>query len=153
MQQIGKHETAQVAVLTSTINDLSGTPVDKPEFDFTADGTFADVFSNYETFLALSQAFEDTGVRAYKGQAGNLLGGEGITTAALNIHSVEARHASQVRILRMQKGWITGNNDSGLPAAIYNGEEHTSQAGADRSEEHTSELQSLMRSSTAAFFL
>ncbi|QEC53799.1 ferritin-like protein [Anseongella ginsenosidimutans] len=131
MQQISKHETAHVAVLTATIQDLGGTPVSKPTFDFTAGGTFADVFSNYETFLALSQAFEDTGVRAYKGQAGNLLGQEAITTAALNIHSVEARHASQVRILRMQKGWITGNSNSGLPAAIYAGEENIMQGGAD----------------------
>ena len=43
--------------------------VAKPQFDFTAGGRFGDVFSNFNTFLALSQAFEDTGVRAYKGQA------------------------------------------------------------------------------------
>lgn len=131
MQQISKHETAHVAVLTATINDLGGTPVSKPVFDFTAGGTFADVFQNYTTFLALSQAFEDTGVRAYKGQAGNILGQGAITTAALNIHSVEARHASQVRILRMQKGWITGNENSGLPAPVYAGEDNITQGGAD----------------------
>jgi hypothetical protein len=32
-----------------------------------------DPFNNYTQFLALSQAFEDTGVRAYKGQATNLI--------------------------------------------------------------------------------
>ena len=35
---------------------------------------FADVFRNPQTFTALAQAFEDTGVRAYKGQAANLMG-------------------------------------------------------------------------------
>ena len=54
-----------------------------------------DVFSNYKTFLAVSQALEDTGVRAYKGQAGNLKSSDEILTVALQIHSVEARHAAQ----------------------------------------------------------
>jgi hypothetical protein len=39
-------------------------------------------------FLALSQAFEDTGVRAYK--ATNLISTPDLLTAALQIHSVEA---------------------------------------------------------------
>jgi hypothetical protein len=34
----------------------------KPTFDFTVGGAF-DPFNNYTQFLALSQAFEDTGVR------------------------------------------------------------------------------------------
>jgi rubrerythrin len=53
--------------------------------------------------LALAQAFEDTGVRAYKGQAANLMSKPDLLTAALQIHSVEARHASEVRRLRGQK--------------------------------------------------
>jgi hypothetical protein len=52
----------------------------------------------YAQFLALAQAFEDTGVRAYKGQAANLISTD-LLTAALQIH-VEARHASEVRRLR-----------------------------------------------------
>lgn len=129
-QQIGKHETSHVAFLKTALASLSVTPVAKPTFDFTADGTFADVFSNYQTFLALSQAFEDTGVRAYKGRAGELQSSDAVLTAALQIHSVEARHASMVRRLRAEKGWITGNNASGLPAAIYAGEQNTTQGGA-----------------------
>ena len=54
-------------------------------------------------------------------------------TAALQIHSVEARHASEVRRLRGLKGWITGNQrGTGMPEAtqaVYNGEENTNQAG------------------------
>ena len=129
--QISKHETAHVALLKTTITALSGTPVAEPQFDFTASGTFADVFTNYQTFLALSNAFEDTGVRAYKGQAGGLMSNGDVLTAALDIHSVEARHASEVRRLRNIKGWITNAEANGLPAAIYAGEDNTTQGGVD----------------------
>ena len=53
--------------------------------------------SNFETYLTLSQTFEDLGVAAYKGQAGNLIANDGILQTALQIHSVEARHAAIVR--------------------------------------------------------
>lgn len=125
--QISKHESDHVATLISTITSLQGTPVAKPNFDFTAGGTYSDVFTNYQTFLALSNAFEDTGVRAYKGQAPNLLGAGAVLTAALDIHSVEARHASQVRRMRGLKGWISNAEANGLPAAIYTGEDNTTQ--------------------------
>jgi hypothetical protein len=63
-------------------------------------------------------------VRAYKGQAGALISNDAILTTALRIHSVEARHASAVRRLRGQKGWITGNQTD-IPelAPVYAGEE------------------------------
>lgn len=131
-QQISQHESDHVAFL---IQGLGGPQspdfVAKPTFDFTAGGTFPDVFSNYQTFLALAQAFEDTGVRAYKGQAGNLIGNDALLTAALQIHSVEARHASEVRRIRGEKGWITGDTSSPAPAAqaVYDGEQVTNQAG------------------------
>jgi len=130
-QQISKHEDAHVKFLKSVLMQMSATPVAKPTFDFTAGGAFADVFSNYQTFLALSQAFEDTGVRAYKGRAGELLGNATVLTAALQIHSVEARHASMVRRLRAEKGWITGKANSGLPQPIYDGEDNVTQGGAN----------------------
>jgi rubrerythrin len=129
-EQISQHENAHVGFLKAVLGQLSATPVDKPNFDFTASGNFADVFTNYQTFLALSQAFEDTGVRAYKGRAGELLGNATVLTAALQIHSVEARHASMVRRLRAEKGWITGADSSGLPVAIYAGEDNVMQGGA-----------------------
>lgn len=123
--QISKHETAHVAFLRAT---LGAAAVAKPTFDFTAGGTFADVLSNYETYKAVSQAFEDTGVRAYKGQAGNLMANDAILTAALQIHSVEARHASEVRRLRGRKGWITAEQtDITAAAAVYDGEDNTFQ--------------------------
>ena len=55
---------------------------------------------------------------------------------ALQIHSVEARHASKVRRLRGEKGWIT-NSENTLPepfAPIYGGEtpeSNTVQGGVD----------------------
>ena len=133
---IRDHENAHVNFLKTAISSLSATPVSKPTFDFTAKGTFPTVFSSYDTFLAVAQAFEDTGVRAYKGQAGNLMGSNDILTAALNIHSVEARHASHIRQMRKAGGasvkpWITGNETGIGPAVqpVYNGEETDSQAG------------------------
>lgn len=131
-------EVNHVRLLSDTIKALSGSapaPMSFSDFDYTAKGNFNSVFSNYDTFLAVGQAFEDTGVRAYKGQAPNLMGtaNRGVLTAALNIHSVEARHASHIRQMRKarnsainNKPWITGNDNGGLPAAtqaVYNGEE------------------------------
>ena len=71
-----------------------------------------------------AQGLEDTGVRAYKGQAANLIANDAVLTTALQIHSVEARHASAVRRLRGQKGWITGNQvDVPQLQPVYAGEE------------------------------
>jgi hypothetical protein len=135
---IRDHENAHVAFLRAAIQGAGGTPVSKPTFDFTAGGAYSNVFSNYDTFLAVSQAFEDTGVRAYKGQAANLMSNKDVLTAALNIHSVEARHAAHVRLVRATRGaavkpWITGKDTGGIPsvAAVYNGEELTVQAGVE----------------------
>lgn len=140
-QQIRKHEAAHVTFLTNTINTLGGQPVAKPTFDFTAGGTFPDPFQaqNYQVFLALAQAFEDTGVRAYKGQAANLMSNDAVLTAALQIHSVEARHAAMVRRIRGQEGWITGTQaDAGIPAAaaslVYAGEGNTAHLTLSSSE-------------------
>lgn len=132
-QQISAHESDHVKFL---IAGLGGTAsanfVAKPTFDFTVGGAF-DPFNDYPTFLALAQAFEDTGVRAYKGQAANLITTPDLLTAALQIHSVEARHASEVRRLRGLKGWISNaERGAGMPAAtqaVYDGEGVTVQAG------------------------
>lgn len=131
--QISKHETAHVNLLKSV---LGGSAVAKPNFDFTAGGQFADVFRNYQTFLALSQAFEDTGVRAYKGQAGNLKSNAKVLTTALQIHSVEARHAAEVRRIRGEKAWITQDSRGSLPQAadaVYFADRKTSEAGVNLS--------------------
>jgi hypothetical protein len=118
-------------------------PAAKPEFDFTAGGIYATVFNNFGEFLALSQTFEDTIVRAYKGQLTGLISNNTVLQAAMQIHTVEARHAAHVRRIRRLNGtdpgetpWITGNDTSGIGASVqasYNGEENISQLGIDTS--------------------
>lgn len=137
-RKISQHEQAHVDFLFAGLTNAGATPVEKPTFDFTAGGLF-DPFNTanpnaYAQLLALAQAFEDTGVRAYKGQAGNLQGSP-FLTAGLQIHSVEARHASEIRRIRGLKGWITGNErGAGMPEqtqAVYNGEQNVIQGGVD----------------------
>lgn len=139
--KISNDEAAHVAFLKTAITSAGGTPVAQPTFNFESNPTFGNVFANYVTFLAVAQAFEDTGVRAYKGRAKELVQGGAYLTAALNIHSVEARHASHIRQMRRtaagggqtaMKPWITGANDSGIGSsvnAVYAGEDNTVQAG------------------------
>ncbi len=139
--KIRDHESAHVNFLRTAITAAGATPITaltSTNFDFTAKGTFSNVFTNYDTLLAVANTFEDTGVRAYKGQAPALLGTGAILTAALNIHSVEGRHASHIRQMRKARGvsikpWITGSNDTGVSAvsASYVREDNTTQAGID----------------------
>ena len=132
---IAKHEEDHVTFLAGALGDAA---IAEPNFDFSGapGGLNLDTFSNYNTFLALAQGFEDTGVRAYKGQAGALANDKDLLEYALQIHSVEARHASKVRRLRGEKGWIT-NSENTLPepfAPIYGGEtpeSNTVQGGVD----------------------
>lgn len=101
-QQIGLHEAAHVKYLEGALGSAA---VKRPEADFTAGGKYSDVFSNFDTFLTLSQTFEDLGVAAYKGQAANLMENGDVLTTALQIHSVEARHAAEVRRIGGKKAW------------------------------------------------
>jgi rubrerythrin len=140
LTKIRDHEMAHVNFLRTGIIAAGATPVaakTDTDFDFTAGGNFNDVFTNYDTLLAVAQAFEDTGVRAYKGQAPNLMGTPYLTYA-LNIHSVEARHASHIRQMRSARGvnikpWITGANDTGVDkvAASFAGEDNLIQGGVN----------------------
>ncbi len=99
---ISRHETQHVMTLSGA---LGGAAVAKPRFDFTARGKYPDIFSNFRTFALVSQTLEDTGVAAYKGQAPALTGGGQLLTTALRIHSVEARHAAEVRRVRGVRAW------------------------------------------------
>ncbi len=150
-EQISKHETAHVNLLESVLMITDDNRM-KPDFDFTVKGMF-DPFMElpgttqataYLQLLSLAQAFEDTGVRAYKGQAANLQNTVYLLPA-LQIHSVEARHASEVRRLRADYlgiplnedslGWITlDHNSPQMPAAtdaVYVGEDLIVQAGVN----------------------
>ena len=81
------HEVAHVAALKKVLGKAA---VAKPTFNFA--GTTED----QKKFHATAMALEDTGVAAYKGQAG-LIKDDAVLQAALSIHSVEARHASWIR--------------------------------------------------------
>ncbi|AKD04068.1 ferritin-like domain-containing protein [Pontibacter korlensis] len=131
IEKIQMHEAAHVDLLIATIQSLNGTPISEPTFNFGKN--FPDWNTNYQTFLTLAQAFEDTGVRAYKGQAPNLINNDTVLTAALQIHSVEARHAAHIRRMRGNLGWIVGAGDnSNVPAGaqpVYAGEDNLMQGG------------------------
>lgn len=117
--QLAKHENAHVALLKAALG--SGAPPDV-QHDYTGgagagNGPFPNWNKDKVEFLKLAQLFEDTGVRAYKGQAGNLINDKAILTTALRIHSVEARHAAKIRRLRSQTAYVTLSNvDAGYTA-------------------------------------
>ena len=112
IDQIKKHEDSHATLLSNAIKGLGGTPVTGVTFK-------AAVFAGLTTFktgaaatsqLGIAQLLEDTGVRAYKGRAGELLGTD-LLTVALQIHSVEARHAAKIRAMRGQRPWVNNNDD------------------------------------------
>lgn len=108
---IRDHEIAHVNFLRTALGAAAPAPMTGTAFDFTGGGAtargtgpFAAAGTNKNFLLAVTQAFEDTGVRAYKGQAGNLFSSPAVLQQALRIHSVEARHAAKIRMLRRQGG-------------------------------------------------
>ena len=67
------------------------------------------------------------------GQAPFLMDSPTLLTAALRIHSSEARHVAELRRLRGLKGWITGSEVTGLDARTYAGEGNTTHGGVNLS--------------------
>lgn len=164
IQLIQRHEQQHVDFLRAGIQGVGGTApnITANDFDFTGGngsnhGPCAAATTNLDVLLLASQALEDTGVRAYKGQIPLLLNNTGNATAdlvlesAARIETVEARHASKIRRIRRRRnpgltairhsGYILGGGlDAAgvgsltLPAAavaaltaIYAGEENTVQ--------------------------
>lgn len=109
LQQIQKHEASHVAFLLAN-GAQNGLDLNADSFDFTGNrgntppGPFVRATTELSFLLLVAQAAEDTGVRAYKGQAPNLMSDSVRLEAALRIHSVEARHASKIRRLRRMTG-------------------------------------------------
>ncbi len=138
-EKVARDENNHVKFLQNTLGSAA-TPKGAFTFDLTGNGNFGDVLTNYDTFLKVGVAFEDTGVRAYKGQAAALLSNQVVLTAALGIHAAEARHAAAIRYLINKKlnlglkPWIVSGdvgNDTGISLVNgnYAGEESTVQAG------------------------
>jgi rubrerythrin len=133
--QIKKHEDAHAALLTNVVKALGGTPVTGTKFKASA------FPAAYADQLVVAQVLEDTGVRAYKGRAAELtgtadqniagIGNVNLLTVALQIHSVEARHAAHIRYMRGKNAWVTNGEDVSTNAA-YTGaipESNVTQAG------------------------
>ncbi len=84
----GEHEQEHVNALTATVEQLGGTPAEKPKTNF------EDVLSGGpEKILETAASVENLGAAAYLGQAGSIKNME-VLGAALSIHTVEARHAA-----------------------------------------------------------
>jgi len=152
-QTIASQELEHINFLTSVITTLGGVPytpsnynpasnnpayIPTGTYDFTA-GSIFPTFSNYSTFLVLAQTFEDTGVRAYKGQTPVFFGSATLLQQVLELSCVEGRHAAHVRLVRRMTGaaapdypapWITNN----IPPIValqanYLGEDNVTQQG------------------------
>jgi hypothetical protein len=134
---LAQQELAHVSALSTLITERGGIPAPAPTFDLTAGGNlpgFTVAADQYATFGMLAQAFEDLAVRAYKGQLPELVGDVPAHVALLALHSLEGRHASEVRRLRGVKGWITGDGRDDLPAflqPVYDGESNTVAGAVD----------------------
>lgn len=87
---VAAHERAHVAFLKKALGRKA---VAKPRFNFR--GTT----QNQEAFQKTAQVLEETGVKAYKGQAPKI-DSDALLVAAAKIHSVEARHAAWIRHIR-----------------------------------------------------
>lgn len=130
--QIAKHEAQHVDLLEGVLglkkNEL------QPKYNM---ATLNAALTDYPTFLTYAQALEDTGVRAYKGQAACLLEENSATSkivlpVALRIHSVEARHAAAVRHMRDLRVWASsGQNGMEPDPKVYAHEDMGNQGGAD----------------------
>lgn len=112
IQTIYAHEAQHVALLQRLLIEAGATVPAKPSFDFTGSkngaqaALYPDVFTNLDTFLRVAQLLEDTGVRAYKGQAEFVQADNNLLDALLRTHSTEARHASHIRTMRRQRGAV-----------------------------------------------
>lgn len=126
----GEDEAQHVADLSAVLPSLGGDPnaITIPKNPNYSVILGRDPFANPTDFLMVGQFVEDLGVAAYKGQVQNLLAagdaGETVLAAALEIHSVEARHAAGIRFLRQAllgadvNPWISEN--AGSDEVIYN---------------------------------
>lgn len=127
-------------ILQDLIVELGGVPVliDPADVDTGGRGGFIDAMSNTTDFLIMAQYLCDAGTRIYNGQILEVLSDK-ITVRALTcIHSVKARNAAFVRMVRRVtsnvdvRPWITGTNtDSDNPSAqrAYSGEGNTIHVG------------------------
>ena len=118
-QQIGLQETQHVRLLRIVLADGAA---ERPKTDFTAGGRHPDVFEKFNTFLKVSREIEELSVAAYKAQLPAFRDQPGILKAVMRMHTVEARHAAEVRRILGQKAWDGAFDqpldDAGISAAL-----------------------------------
>jgi rubrerythrin len=110
---IGGHEEAHVVLLSDTISQLGGEPVEEAEYDF------GGAFSDPGAFLETAQALENTGVSAYDGAA-QFLSDPNLLTTAGGIVAVEARHASYLNDLNRDVPFPDSFETPLTPAEVLN---------------------------------
>ena len=131
-QAFGGHEAEHVTAITATIQQLGGTPVAKPAFDFS--GVPTDPAEIVEFF----QTVEAVGASAYHGAAPAIKNLD-VLTAALQIHANEAEHAAALadlvapgtelfspaafatprtpdEVLKIIGPWLPASTGGGMPA-------------------------------------
>lgn len=101
-QQIGLQEVQHVRLLRVVLADGA---VERPRTDFSAGGKYSDVFKKFRSFLEVSRDIEELSVAAYKTQLPEFRSQPGILKAVMRIHTVEARHAAEIRRIQGQKAW------------------------------------------------
>jgi rubrerythrin len=93
---IREHEETHVKTLIAVIKKLGGKPVGGPTVGGQTEYKFP--VKNVRDFIAVAQTLEDTGVMAYDGAIA-YIHRPGLQTAGATIATVEARHASYLRLL------------------------------------------------------
>ena len=95
-----KFALTHVTALRRTIRSLGSKVPSEPDFDF--QGT-----NKGDKFLPTALVLENTGVRAYLGQAGRLQS-KALLAAAASIATVEARHAAAIALLQNPGAFTMG---------------------------------------------
>jgi hypothetical protein len=96
---VADHEATHVKTLKGVLGSAA---VKKPKFDF------GDTVTNEDKFKQTAQVLEDTGVKAYSGQALHIFQ-PAVVKAAVSIVTIEARHAAWIRFINSSGGLRDGN--------------------------------------------
>ncbi|MBW3623566.1 MAG: ferritin-like domain-containing protein [Armatimonadetes bacterium] len=112
-QELYQDEVNHVVLLRSV---LGAQAVARPAINLAALGVG---FGSEAEFLGVARALEDTGVAAYGGALGALLGSSVVDTAA-RIFGVEAYHAGNIRYQAVARGVNSPVNPIGQPPSVNN---------------------------------
>jgi rubrerythrin len=107
LKKFGSEEKQHVEALKGTVEKLGGKPAAMPKTEFPLESAKA--------VAELAGTVENLGAAAYLGQAANIESPE-VLSAALSIHSVEARHAATLNTLLGLS--ITPDGAFGKPADV-----------------------------------